>query len=222
MVQNTNPGNYIIYRFEDPPKNLGLFCPCAQKLISRQKSFCSLWWVLEVNQQGYLQYYPKSGVCAVTQSCTLGNPSRSQQALILLSFIISDGTALDFNRGRIKTGIVSNPAGQFNKLYVVFTPFYVWQRKTVTSHKYSSWAFHMFLSWWSSEAHSLHMCKQPILKCVEKWIWSQPLFKIPCEASNSSVSWVLLPSDFLKKHRVFLSSRTVHSLVSLGWTSLVC
>lgn len=146
MVQNTNPDNYIIHRFEDPSKNLRLFCPCAQKFISQQKSSCSLWWVLEVNQQGKLQYYPKSDVCAVTQSYTLGNPSRSQQPLILLPFITRDGPALDFNRGRIKTGIVSNPPGQFNKLYVIFTPFYVWLRKKDTSHTYSSWAFHMFLS----------------------------------------------------------------------------
>lgn len=62
-----NPGNYIIHRFEDPPENLGLFCPCAQKFISQWNSFCSLWWVLEVNQQGNIQCYPKSDVCTVTE-----------------------------------------------------------------------------------------------------------------------------------------------------------
>lgn len=74
---------------------------------------------------------------------------------------------------------------------------------------------------WSSLTTYVQTAHSSILKSGETCIWILSLVKIPCKASNSSVIRVLLPPDFLEKHRVFLVSRTVHSLVSVGWTSLV-
>lgn len=75
---------------------------------------------------------------------------------------------------------------------------------------------------WSSLTTYVQTIHSSILKSGEKWIWSLSLFRILCKASNSSVSRVLFPPEFLVRHSVFLISRTVHSLVSVGWTSLVC
>lgn len=79
-------------------------------------------------------------------------------------FRISDDTALDFNRGRIKMGAFPNSPGQFYKLRVVFTQFYVWLKNNEASHPYPSWALCMSLIWGSSVntyiCGSLHTCKQ--------------------------------------------------------------
>lgn len=120
-------------------------------------------------------------------------------------------------------GIVSNPPGQFYKLYVVFTSFYVWLRKKNTSHTYSSWAFHMFLSWGSSEAHSLHMCKQPIqtfLKvkkseykaCSCSKFHARPQIQVSVESCFPLIFW----------RNTGFSSSVELFLVFVGWTSLIC
>lgn len=69
---------------------------------------------------------------------------------------------------------------------------------------------------WSSLTTYVQTTHSSVLKSEEKWIWSLSLFKIPCKASNSSVSRILLPPDFLKKHRVFLISRTVFSFCRMN------
>lgn len=69
-------------------------------------------------------------------------------------------------------------------------------RSKDTSHTYSSWTVHIFLSWGSSEVHSLHMCKQPIqafLKVEKRVYESCPWSKFHARPQIQ----VLLESCFL-------------------------
>lgn len=195
MVNNTNPGNYIIHGFEDPPKNLGLFCPCAQKFISQWKS--SLFTLVGFRSKPARKSSLLSKVRY--QYCnTELHPGKSFQ---IPEVFDSDA----FYKSMMPLPLISTEPKSRRGLFQIHQ-----DNSTVVCDlhpilcvtKEKGYLPHIFLLGilyvpqlriqWSPLTTYVQTAHSSILKSGEKWIWSLSLFKIPCKASNSSVSRVLL------------------------------
>lgn len=131
-VWSIPPVKFIILSmcFEDPPNN---YCCSALKTITLQSEIqlsvgiflFTLVGVRTKPRRKSLVLSEVGCVCCNTE-VHLGKSLQILEGLDPEPFTINDDTALDFNRGRIKMGAFANSPGQFYKLHVVFTQFYLW------------------------------------------------------------------------------------------------